>query len=161
VNIAELRGTVGSSVTEDRNRGFTKAVADHPGLKIVAAEAGDFSRSGGEERMRVILGRHDVHLVFAHNDDMALGALRAIETAGRTPGVDIRIVSIDGIHDAMTELVAGRINYIVECSPLVGPQLMDLARKVHAGETVPPRVAVEEGAFDQDEARAALPGRRY
>jgi ABC-type sugar transport system substrate-binding protein len=108
-----------------------------------------------------MLSRFQIDVVFAHNDDMAIGALRAIETAGHTPGTDIRVVSVDGVRDAMTELVAGRMNYIVECSPLLGPQLMTLARRVHAGDPVPARVATEETAFDQNQARAALPDRRY
>ncbi|GIJ55639.1 substrate-binding domain-containing protein [Virgisporangium aurantiacum] len=161
VNIAELRGTTGSSVADDRSRGFTAAIAGDSRLRVVVAEPGDFTRSGGEERMRVMLARFPIDVVFAHNDDMAIGALRAIEAAGHTPGTDIRIVSVDGVRDAMTELVAGRLNYIVECSPLLGPQLMALARKVHGGETVPARVATEETTFDQNQARAALPGRRY
>jgi ABC-type sugar transport system substrate-binding protein len=161
VNIAELRGTAGSAVTDDRSRGFTGAIAGDSRLRIVAAESGDFTRSGGEERMRVMLAGYRIDVVFAHNDDMAIGALRAIETAGHTPGTDIRVVSVDGVRDAMTELVAGRMNYIVECSPLLGPQLMTLARRVHAGDPVPARVATEETAFDQNQARAALPDRRY
>ena len=161
VNIAELRGTRGSSVADDRSRGFTTAIAGDSRLRVVVAESGDFTRSGGEERMRVMLARFQIDVVFAHNDDMGIGALRAIEAAGHTPGTDIRIVSIDGVRDAMTELVAGRLNYIVECSPLLGPQLMTLARTVHAGDPVPARVATEETTFDQNQARAALPGRRY
>ena len=79
-------------------------------------------------------------MLFAHNDDMGLGAIEAIEAAGKVPGKDIKIITIDAVKDGMQALADGKINFIVECSPLLGPQLMDLAKKVKAGETVPTRV---------------------
>ncbi|WP_239160787.1 substrate-binding domain-containing protein [Virgisporangium ochraceum] len=162
VAIAELQGTRGSSVTIDRSTGFNDAILASSRLRIAERRTGDFSRSGGQEAMRSILATNpDIDVVFAHNDDMAVGAVQAMVAAGRAPGTDIAVVSIDGVRDAMTELAAGRINYIVECSPNLGPQLMDLARKVHRGEKVPPRVAVEETTFDREQARQALPTRTY
>ena len=78
-----------------------------------------------------------IDLLFAHNDDMGLGAIEAIEAAGLKPGKDIKIVTIDAVHDGMEALADGKINFIAECSPLLGPQLMDLVKKVVAGQTVP------------------------
>jgi ABC-type sugar transport system substrate-binding protein len=102
-----------------------------------------------------------IDLLFAHNDDMALGAIEAIEGAGKVPGKDIKIVSIDAVKDGMTALSEGKINFIVECNPLLGPQLMDAAKKVKAGEEIPARVETEETTFDQAQAKEALPTRQY
>jgi ABC-type sugar transport system substrate-binding protein len=100
-------------------------------------------------------------VLYAHNDDMGLGAIEAIEAAGKVPGKDIKIITVDAVKDGMQALADGKINFIVECSPLLGPQLMDLAAKVVAGETVPKRVLTEETTFTQEQAKAALPERKY
>jgi ABC-type sugar transport system substrate-binding protein len=92
---------------------------------------------------------------------MGLGAIEAIEAAGLVPGVDIQIVTIDAVHDGMVALSEGKINFIVECSPLLGPQLMQLTGQVLAGETVPDRVVTEETTFTQEQATEALPDRQY
>ncbi len=103
----------------------------------------------------------DIDVLYAHNDDMALGAIQAIEEAGKKPGTDIKIISIDGVKDAFQAMVDGKINVVVECNPLLGPQLMELVTKVKAGETVEKRILTEEGVFTQDQAAAALPTRQY
>src|SRR6185312_15148438 len=103
----------------------------------------------------------DIDVLYAHNDDMGLGAIEAIVAAGKKPGVDIKIITVDAVKDGMTALSEGKINYIVECSPLLGPQLMDLAKKVIAGETIPQRVLTEETTFTPGQAKAALPNRKY
>ena len=103
----------------------------------------------------------DIDVVFAHNDDEGLGAIEAIEAAGKVPGKDIKIVTIDAVKDGMTALSNGKINYIVECSPMLGDQLMDLAKKVIAGESVPERVVTEETTFTQEQAKQVLASRPY
>ena len=102
-----------------------------------------------------------IDVVYAHNDDMGLGAIEAIEAAGLKPGKDIKIITVDAVHDGMQALSDGKINFIVECSPLLGPQLMDLAEKVLAGEEVEPRILTEETTFTQEQAIEALPDRQY
>ncbi len=92
---------------------------------------------------------------------MGLGAIEAIEAAGKVPGQDIKIITVDAVKDGMQALADGKINFIVECNPLLGPQLMDLAKKVVAGEEVPARVVTEETTFDPGAAKAALPNRQY
>ena len=82
-------------------------------------------------------------MLYAHNDDMGLGAIEAIEAAGKVPGKDIKIITIDAVKDGMQALADGKINYIVECSPLLGPQLMEIVKKVLAGETVDKRIMTE------------------
>jgi ABC-type sugar transport system substrate-binding protein len=99
-------------------------------------------------------------VVYAHNDDMGLGAIEAIEAAGKKPGVDIKVITVDAVHDGIQALADGKINYIVECNPLLGPQLMDLAKKVIAGEQVPQRVVTEETTFTQEQAKTELPNLR-
>ena len=100
--------------------------------------------------------------MFAHNDDMGLGAIEAIEAAGLKPGTDIKIVTVDAVHDGMQALADGKINFIVECNPLLGPQLMELVKKVVGGEAVPERIVTEETRpSTQEQAKAALPDRKY
>jgi ABC-type sugar transport system substrate-binding protein len=161
VNVVELQGTTGSAPALDRAEGFRNVVTD-PKFKIVASQTGDFTREGGKKVMEAFLQANPkIDLVFAHNDDMGLGAIEAIEAAGLVPGKDMKIVTIDAVHDGMQALADGKINYIVECSPLLGPQLMQLAKAVLSGESVPTRVVTEETTFTQEQAVAALPDRQY
>ena len=112
--------------------------------------------------MEGFLNAHDdIDLVYAHNDDMGLGAIEAIEAANLEPGKDIKIVTVDAVKDGMQALVDGKINYIVECNPLLGPDLAEIAKKVVAGEEVEKRIVVEDQAFDQAAAEEALPTREY
>ena len=162
VNIVELQGTTGSAPAIDRKQGFAEKIGANPNLKIVASQTGDFTRSGGKQVMEAFLkSQPKIDVLFAHNDDMGLGAIEAIEAAGKVPGKDITIVTIDAVHDGMQALADGKINYIVECNPLLGPQLMDLAKKVAAGQQIPNRVVTNETVFDQAGAKAALPSRQY
>lgn len=162
VNIAELQGTTGSAPAIDRKKGFADLIAADPKFKIVVSQTGDFTRAKGKEVMQAFLASHQkIDLLFAHNDDMALGAIQAIEEAGLKPGKDIKIVSIDGVHDALQALVDGKENYVVECNPLLGPQLMELVKKVKAGQPVDHRIVTTETAFTPEQAKAALPSRKY
>ena len=163
IRVVELQGTVGSAPANDRMRGFKEVIATDPRFQIVRSQSGDFTRAKGKEVMEAFLkaegGRIDV--LFAHNDDMAIGAIQAIEEAGLKPGQDIRIVSIDGVRGAFEAMKAGKLNVTVECNPLLGPQLAQLIRDVHAGRQVPKRVVVEEGVYTMDQAAAELPNRKY
>ncbi|WP_206184775.1 ABC transporter substrate-binding protein [Thermoactinospora rubra] len=162
VNIVELQGTTGSAPANDRKAGFAEVIQADPKFKVIASQTGDFTRAKGKEVMEAFLKAHpDIDVLYAHNDDMALGAIEAIEGAGKTPGKDIKIVSVDAVKDGMQALADGKINFIVECSPLLGPQLMDLAKKVVKGEQVPARVVTEETTFTQEQAKQALPSRQY
>ena len=162
VNIVELQGTTGSAPANDRKSGFQEVIGADPKFKIVASQTGDFTRAKGKEVMEAFLkSTPDIDVLYAHNDDMGLGAIEAIEGAGKVPGKDIKIITVDAVKDGMQALSDGKINYIVECSPLLGPQLMDLAKKVVKNETVPARVITQETAFNQEQAKAALPSRQY
>ena len=162
VNIVQLEGTTGSDPALERSTGFADAIKANPNLKVIASQTGDFTRSGGKQVMEAFLKANPkIDMVFAQNDDMALGAVEAIEAAGKKPGQDIKIVAIDATHDGMQALADGKMNFIVECNPLLGPQLMDIAKKVVAGEAVPARIVTPDQTFDQQQAKAALPDRKY
>jgi galactofuranose transport system substrate-binding protein len=162
--IAELVGTVGSAPANDRKKGFEEIIAGHPGMKIIKSQSGDFTAAKGKEVMEAFLKSPDaksITALFAHNDQMALGAIQAMEDAGVKPGKDIIIVSIDGVRAAFEAMAAGKLNCTVECNPLIGPQLFDAVEAIVAGKTLPKRTVMEEGVFDESQAAAALPSRQY
>lgn len=161
--ILELQGTPGSAPANDRRKAFAEGIAAHAGMKIIDSQSGDFRRAGGKEVMEAFLKKHGraFDAVYAHNDDMALGAIQAIEAAGLKPGSDVIIVSIDAIKEAIQAVVDGKINCTVECNPLFGPKVYDLAAKLVAGETVPRLQYNKDELFDSTNAAAALPTRQY
>jgi len=162
VNVIQLEGTTGAAPAIDRTKGFADAIKADPKIKIVASQDGDFTRANGKTVMEALLKSHpEANVLFAQNDDMGLGALDAIKAAGKKPGVDIKIITIDAVKDGLTALSNGEFNYVVECSPLLGPQLMDLAKKVAKGETVEKRILTKETTFTKEQATAALPTRKY
>jgi galactofuranose transport system substrate-binding protein len=164
IRVVELQGTVGSAPANDRMQGFREVIGEDKRFEVVRSQSGDFTRAKGKEVMEAFIkaeGRKKINVLFAHNDDMAIGAIQAIEEAGMKPGTDIRIVSIDGVRGAFEAMKAGKLNATVECNPLLGPQLAQLVRDVHGGKSLPRRVVVEEGVFTQDQAAAELPNRKY
>jgi len=162
-NIVELVGTIGSAPANDRYRGFREVLKDYPGMKIIDSASGDFTVAQGKEVMERFLKAYgkEITAVYAHNDDMALGAIKAIEEAGFRPGVDIKIVSIDAARGAFEAMIAGKLNATVECNPLLGPQFFELALKVANGESVPKWVPSKEGIFFPADAKEILPTRKY
>ena len=162
-NMVVLEGTTGSAPANDRAEGFDEAIAD-TAIEKIDSQTGDFTRDGGKTVMEGFLqvyGVDGIDLVYAHNDDMALGAIEAIEAAGGVPGEDIQIVSIDAVHDGMQALIDGKINYIVECNPLLGELAAGLVNDVLAGTDVEKRYYVEDQTFTQEQAEEALPDRLY
>jgi ABC-type sugar transport system substrate-binding protein len=162
--IAELQGTPGSAPANDRMKGFKEVIADKPEMEIIMSQTGDFTRAKGKEVMEAFLKSpkgKEINALFAHNDDMAIGAIQAIEAAGLKPGKDIIIVSIDGVKSAFEAMADGKLNCTVECNPLIGPQLFDAVEAIVAGKPVEKRVAVKEGVFTEDQAKAELPNRKY
>ena len=163
VNVVELQGTVGSAPAIDRKKGFAEIIASDPRIKIIRSQTGDFTLAKGKEVMEAFLkaeGRN-INVLYAHNDDMALGAIQAIEEAGLKPGKDIVVISIDGTKGAFEAMAAGKQNVVVECNPLLGPQLMQAARDVVAGKAIPKRILTNETVYTQAQAVAALPSRKY
>jgi ABC-type sugar transport system substrate-binding protein len=163
-NIAELVGTPGAAPAIDRKKGFAEVIAKHPEMKIVKSQSGDFTRAKGKEVMESFLKSPEakqINALYAHNDDMALGAIQAMEEAGIRPGKDITIVSIDGVKGAFEAMAAGKMNCTVECNPLIGAQLFDTVDAILAKKKLPKRIMVEEGVFEQSQAAAELPKRKY
>lgn len=162
-NIVELEGTVGAGPAIDRKQGFHDCLNGFSDMKILASQSGDFTRAKGKEVMEAFLKTHgkDINGVYAHNDDMALGAIQAIEEAGLKPGQDIKIVSIDGVKGAFEAMVAGTLNVTVECNPVLGPQFFEVALKLANGQTVEKWVKSNEGIYRQETAAQDLPNRKY
>jgi simple sugar transport system substrate-binding protein len=162
-NIVELTGTIGSAPTIDRYSGFRDVIAEYPDIHIIASQTGDFTRARGKETMAVLLDKHGdkIDALYSHNDDMAIGAIKAIENYGLTPGQDIKIVSIDAIRDAFQAMVDGKLNATVECNPLLGPKFFELALKVANGEAVPKWIPSMETIYYPENAKEILPTRKY
>jgi galactofuranose transport system substrate-binding protein len=162
-NIVELVGTVGSAPANDRYTGFREILKDYPEMKIIDSQSGDFTRARGKEVMAAFLQKYGKEItgVFAHNDDMAVGAIEAIEEYGLRPGEDIKIVSVDAARGAFEAMIAGKLNATVECNPLLGPQFFELALKVVNGNSIPKWVPSIEGVFFPGDASKILPTRKY
>ncbi|NMB39269.1 MAG: ABC transporter substrate-binding protein [Firmicutes bacterium] len=163
INIVELQGTVGSAPAIERKEGFEEVMnVKHPNWKIVRSQTGNFTRSEGKAVMEAFLkAEKNIDVLYAHNDDMAIGAIQAIQEAGLKPGVDIIIIGVDAVKGAFAEILAGRMNCTVECSPLLGPQLVQAIFDLRDGETLPERIYTIEGIFDQTNAAEAFPTRQY
>lgn len=162
-NIVELTGTPDSAPMLDRYQGFREVIKEYPDIRIIDSESGDFTRAKGKEVMAGMLLRHggQIDALFAHNDDMAIGAIKAIEAYGLRPGVDIKIVSIDAIRDAFQAMIDGKLNATVECNPLLGPMFFELALKVANDEPVPKWIPSQESVYYPENAAEILPTRKY
>ena len=163
LKIVELSGTPSSSPMQQRGEAFRECIAGDPRFEIVETMSGDFLRSKGKECMQEMLERHErIDVLFSHNDAMTLGAIEAIEEAGLRPGEDVIIITVDGEQAAIDLLQEGKINCVVECTPMLGDIIMDLAKKLAAGEEIPRVTNPEERAFTEfDEDLMDIPPRGY
>ncbi|MDQ5829916.1 MAG: ABC transporter substrate-binding protein [Actinomycetota bacterium] len=152
--IAELEGTTGASVTNDRAEGFRNAIQGESGMEIVASQSGDFTRAGGQKVMeQLIQANPDINAVYAHNDEMAIGAIQALKDAGKTPGEDVTLVSIDGTRDALQAIIDGELGATVESNPRFGPLTFETVEKFLAGEPIPQKIILEDRFFDKSNAK--------
>ena len=155
--VVELEGTTGSSPAQDRKSGFDDALAADDRFEIVASQTGDFARDQGRQVMETLLQAHpDVNVVYAHNDEMAIGAIQALEQAGRKPGEDVTVVSIDGTRDALQAIIDGKLGVTVESSPFFGPLACETMNAYAAGEEIPAWVKVEDRIFTAENAADAI-----
>jgi simple sugar transport system substrate-binding protein len=161
INIVELQGTTGSAPAIDRYNGFRNAMKSN--WKITRSQTGNFTRAEGKAVMEAFLkADKNIDVLYAHNDDMALGAIQAIKEAGLKPGKDIIIVSIDAVKGAFEAMIAGELNASIECSPLLGPQALQAVRElIIEKKQLPERIWTIEGVFDQTNAEAEFPNRQY
>jgi len=163
VNVVELQGTVGSAPAIDRKKGFEEIIKTEPRIKIIRSQTGDFTRAKGKEVMEAFLKAEGkkINVLYAHNDDMAIGAIQAIEEAGLKPSKDITIISVDAVKGAFEAMIAGKLDVTVECSPLLGPQLMSAVKDIMAGKPLPKRIVTNEGIFPKEVAAKEFPNRKY
>lgn len=163
VNIVELQGTVGASAATDRKKGFEQGIESEEKYTIIESQTAEFTRSKGKEVMEAFLKSQGdkIDVLYAHNDDMALGAIQAIEEYGLVPGKDIIIVSIDGVKDAFVAIKDGKLNCTVECNPLLGPQLVQAAKDLVDGKTLERWIKSNEDVYYGQKAIDAFDSRQY
>lgn len=160
--IVELQGTVGSSAALDRQQGFNEVIALFTNMEITLTQSGDFTRTGGKEVMESFLRTTDaseICAVWAHNDDMLIGAIQAMEEAGIDPGDDILTISVDAIPDIFLEMAEGRANATVELSPNMGGPAFDAIVAHMNGEELPEWIPVAGGIYFPDTAMAEYEAR--
>lgn len=152
--IVELQGTAGSSVANDRAQGFRNVIGKYPEMKILASQPANFTRAEGQKVMENLIQAHgkNITAVYAHNDEMALGAIQALKDAGMNPGKDVKVVSIDGQKSALEAIMAGDMNITVESNPRFGPIAFDTYEKYLRGEQIPPKIILEDKFYDQSNA---------
>jgi simple sugar transport system substrate-binding protein len=163
VRILQITGNADSTPTRQRQLGFEETIEGNPKYEIFKTMSGDFLRSKGKECMQEVLKEtRDIDVLFSHNDAMTLGAIEAIEAAGLVPGKDIVIISVDGEQGAIDLLQEGKINCVVECTPLFGDLIMEFAKKLAAGESIARITYSEERVFSEyDSDLHSLPPRGY
>jgi len=163
IRIVELQGTKDSSPTIERAGGFREVISTRSDLTIERVEYADFTLDQGRQSMREILRDmgDEIDVLFAHNDDMAIGAIEAIEEYGLRPGKDIIIISVDGTRKAFEMMVEGKINCVVECNPLLGPILMQAVREIIEGHTLPKRIVPPESVYTEVMAKREVENRQY
>jgi simple sugar transport system substrate-binding protein len=163
VRIVEITGTEGSTPMKQRAEGFRDMLTGDDRYRIIRSVSGDFLRSKGKECMKNILSEtHNIDALFSHNDAMTLGAIEAIEEAGLRPGKDIVIITVDGEQGAVDLLREGKINCVVECTPLIGDWIMSLTKKLATGERIDRVIYSQERVFTEFDADLdALPERGY
>jgi len=156
--IIELEGTIGASPANDRKKGFDDTIKEKaPDMVILASQSGDFARDKGRQVAETLLQAHsDATIVYAHNDEMALGAIAAIQAAGKIPGKDILVVSIDGESAAVQAIIDGLMGATCECSPRFGPKAFDIMYSYANGEKIPPIIINPDRFFDSSNAKEML-----
>ncbi|OLR93541.1 ABC transporter substrate-binding protein [Actinokineospora bangkokensis] len=156
--VAILLGSSGNNVTTDRTSGFKDYVAANaPGIEVVAEQTGDFSREKGQTVTENLLQANPgITAVYAENDEMALGAVTAIKSAGRKPGTDVKVVSVDGTRNAVQGIVDGEVNAVIESNPRFGPLAFDTIAKFLSGESIQSSVVIEDKQYDRDNAAAEV-----
>ncbi|MGG4091888.1 substrate-binding domain-containing protein [Paenibacillus lautus] len=162
-HIVELQGTEKSAPAVGRKKGFEEVIRQHENFEILESYSGDYTFEDGKEMMESALQKHGslFDVVYSHNDDMALGAIQAIEEYGLHPGKDMVIISIDATRPAFQAMVTGKLNMAVECNPLLGPQLMKAVRDLMEGKELPMKIITSEGVFSQETAKRELQNREF
>ncbi|MFE6615231.1 ABC transporter substrate-binding protein [Amycolatopsis sp. NPDC057786] len=155
--VAILLGTSGNNVTTDRTKGFKDEIAATTGIQIVAEQTGEFDRSKGQAVMeQLIQSNPEITAVYAENDEMGIGAVTALKAAGKTPGKDVKIVSIDGTRNAVQLIADGSYNAVIESNPRFGPLAFSTLQDFAAGKEIPPTVVISDDQYDSANAAQKL-----
>lgn len=160
--ILELSGTTGSGAAVGRAKGLRNKL--NPNIKIIDSQTGNFTRAEAVPVMQSFLKKYkpgvDFQGIFIHNDDMGIGAIEALKAAGVKPG-DLKIVSVDGTRGGFQAMIDGWFQADVECNPLLGPQVFEMALKLMNGQPVDREVLTNETVYYPDKAKDLLPTRKY
>jgi ABC-type sugar transport system substrate-binding protein len=160
--VLELSGTTGSGAAVGRTKGFKDNL--NANIKILDSQTGNFTRAEAIPVMQAFLQKYkagtDFQGIEIQNDDMGLGAIEALKAAGVKPG-DLKIVSFDGTRGGFQAMVDGWFNADVECNPLLGPQVAEMALKLMNGQSIDHEVLTNETVYYPDKAAALLPTRKY
>ncbi len=161
-NVVVLQGTIGSSAEIGRTKGFGETIKKYSNFKVLAQQTGEFTQAKGQEVMESFLKQYkDINVVVAQNDNMAFGAIDALKAAGKVPGKDVTIVSFDAVKAAFKSMMAGDMNVSVECNPLHGPRVAELAKKLMDKDKVEKIQYVDEKVYPAETAEKELPNRQY
>ena len=166
INVVEIKGTEGSTPEVERKIGFEEIIEGYENINIIKSKSAAYTFDEGKAVMESYLNElnerdEEINLVYCHNDDMALGAIEAIEDFGLKPGEDIKVISIDGIKKAIIAIRDGKLNCSVECNPLIGPQIMKVAIDIVNGKDIPIMIITEETVFSEDEFNLEWLNRKY
>ena len=154
--IIQLEGTTGSSPANDRAKGFVDTIASDDRFTVVASQSGDFARDLGRQVAEALIQAHpDANIIYAHNDEMAIGAITALEAAGKVPGKDVMVISIDGTCDAMQAILDGKMAITVGSSPFMGPHVAEVMKAYAAGEAIAPWTKIVDQTFTPANASTA------
>jgi ribose transport system substrate-binding protein len=157
--IIELEGTTGSSPANDRKKGFDDSIAGNAAFTLLASQTGDFARDKGRQVAETLLQAHpDADIIYAHNDEMAIGAISAVEAAGKVAGKDVMILSIDGGKEIVQLIIDGKVSACCECSPLFGPKAFDTALAYANGEAIAAKLINPDRFYDASNAKDSLAG---
>jgi simple sugar transport system substrate-binding protein len=160
--VLELSGTTGSGAAVGRAKGFRNKLNSN--IEILDSQTGNFTRAEAKPVMEAFLKKYeagtDFQGIFIHNDDMGIGAIESLKAAGVQPG-DLFIVSVDGTRGGFQAMVDGWFQADVECNPLLGPQVYEMALKLMNGESIDREVLTNETVYYPDNAAELLPTRKY
>jgi ABC-type sugar transport system substrate-binding protein len=140
------------------NNGFVDEIkAKASGITIVAQQTGDFARDKGQQVMeQLIQANPDITAVYAENDEMGLGAMTALQTAGKNPGKDVKIVSVDGTRNAVQAIVAGTYNAVIESNPRFGPLAFQTLQNFEDGQAIPADIIITDSSYDSTNAASKV-----
>jgi ABC-type sugar transport system substrate-binding protein len=162
-NIVVVAAQAGWKSSDDRTQGFLNGLKDFPDIKIIDTKNGDYTRGSGYSIMADFMKSEgdQINGAYFANDDMGFGGIQAIKAAGKKPGKDIKIVSIDGWRTAFMAMIKGDLNATVECNPIIGPQFFELVFKAANGQLIPNLLFVKDNIFFAEQAKETLPTRMY